>query len=182
MDTQRLQNAIARQDWADANAILAPVTATDSAHPAMLYNHGKVLMELGQMQAATALLQRAVQHAPGHAAAWFELGRAAVSQEDFATAMSGFSRALELTPDDIDARRNLGRVSLRIGAYDTAYTAWSPLRGDPEADLALYRIAAETGDPNAKALRRALMESHPNPAAVIKTLVRVSKGAIPLNL
>lgn len=134
------------------------------------------------MEAATGLLCRAVQLAPGHAAAWFELGRAAVAREDFATAMSGFSQALKLTPDDIDARRNLGRVTLRLGAYDAAYTAWAPLRGDPEADLALYRIAAETGDPNAKALRRALIEHHPNTAAVIKTLVRVSKGAIPLNL
>jgi hypothetical protein len=31
-------------------------------------------------------------------------------------------------------------------------------------------------------MRRALLARHPDRAAVIRTLVRVSKGAIPLNL
>ena len=182
MDIHRLQKALAQGDWAQADAVLAPVTAEAGAHPSMLYNHGKVLMELGQMAAAAELLQRTVRAAPGHAAAWFELGRAALLQEDFATAFAGFSRALELTPEDDDARRNLGRVALRLGEYGVARAAWLPLRGDAEADLVLYRIAAETGDPSAAQQRRDLLARHPDRAAVIRTLVRVSKGAVPLNL
>lgn len=148
----------------------------------MLYNHGKVLMEMGRMQAAAELLHRAVSAAPDHAAAWFELGRSALLQEDFITSFTGFSRALELTPNDQDARCNLGRVALRLGEYSAARAAWSPLRGDAEADLALYRIAAETGDPSAARKRHDLLMHHPNKAAVIRTLVRVSKGALPLDL
>lgn len=182
MDFQGLQKALAGGDWAKADAVLAPVTAAADAHPSMLYNHGKVLMELGRMEAAAGLLHRTVRTAPGHEAAWFELGRVAMSQEDFATAFTAFSRVLELTPNDEDARRNLGRVAIRQGQFSAARAAWSPLRGDAEADLALYRIASETGDPSAARQRQDLLARHPNRAAVIKTLVRVSKGAIPLNL
>lgn len=182
MDIHRLQKALTQGDWAQADALLAPVTAKAEAHPSMLYNHGKVRMELGQMAAASELLHRTVRSAPGHAEAWFELGRAALLQEDFATAFTGFLHALELTPEDEDARRNLGRVALRLGKYGAAHTAWMPLRGDAEADLALYRIAAETGDPSAAQQRQALLACHPDRPAVIRTLVRVSKGAIPLTL
>jgi len=182
MDVQRLQSALASSDWAQADEVLAPVTAGADAHSSLLYNHGKVLMELGRMQAAAGLLHRAVQTAPDHAEAWFELGRTAVALEDFATAFTGFSHALDLAPNDEDARRNLGRVALRLGRYDAAHAAWSPLHGDAEADLALYRVATETGAPSAAAQRRDLLARHPDKAAVIRTLVRVSKGAIPLNL
>lgn len=182
MDFQKLKTALERGDWVDADAVLAPATAAVDAHPSMLYNHGKVLMELGRLGAAADQLHRTVQAAPDHAAAWFELGRVALLQEDFTTAFNGFSQALDLTPDDMDARRNLGRVAIRLGAYRAAHAAWLPLRGDAEADLALYRIASETGDPSADRLRYDLLASHPNRAAVIRTLVRVSKGAIPLTL
>lgn len=182
MDVQRLQKALATGDWAAADAVLAPVTAADDAHASLLYNHGKVLMEMGRIAAAADLLHRTVQVASSHQAAWFELGRVALMQEDFTTAFSGFSRALDLNPDDEDARRNLGRVALRLGQYRVARVTWRPLRGDAEADLALYRIAAESGDPSAAQQRRDLLARHPNRAAVIRTLVRVSKGAIPLTL
>lgn len=182
MDVQKLQNALVEGAWHDAEALLASVTETSDAHPSMLYNHGKVLMELAQMDQAVSLLRRAVRAAPGHAEAWFELGRAALALEDFGTAFEGFSNALNLTPGDTDARRNLGRVAIRLGEYTTARAVWLPLRGDAEADLALYRVAAETRDPAAANKRQALLDKHPNKAAVIKTLVRVSKGSIPLSL
>jgi TPR repeat protein len=110
------------------------------------------------------------------------MGRAAIDTGDLATALEGFDRALTLDPSDGDARRNLGRVALRLGRYDIARAAWAGLPGDGEAALALYRVACETGDPDAPEMRRALLARHPDRAAVIRTLVRVSKGAIPLNL
>lgn len=182
MELQHLNTALAQGDWRAANALLAPLTKAATAHPSLLYNHGKVLMELGRHAEAVACLKRAVKAAPGHAAAWFELGRAAIETGDLATACDGFDRALTLDPSDGDARRNLARVALRLGRYDIARSAWTGVPGDGEAALALYRIACETGDPDAPEMRRALLASHPDRAAVIRTLVRVSKGAIPLNL
>lgn len=182
MELERLNSVLARSDWQGAEAILAPLTKAAGTHPSLLYNHGKVLLELGRHAESMACLHRAVSARPDHAAAWFELGRAAIGAGDLATAVTGFDRALTLDPSDMDARRNLGRVALRLGRYKAAYDAWAGLRDDPEARLALYRIACETGDREAPRLRRALLDTHPDRAAVLRTLVRVSKGAIPLTL
>ena len=182
MELDHLNSALARGDWQNAEAILARLTQGAGAHPALIYNHGKVLMELGRHSDAIDRFQRTLAAAPDHAAAWFELGRAAIAVGDLATALTGFDHALTLDPSDRDARRNLGRVALRLGRYEAAGTAWAGLQDDPEARLALYRIACETGAPEAPRLRRALLDTHPDRAAVLRTLVRVSKGAIPLNL
>lgn len=162
--------------------MLAPVALAADAHPSLIYNHGKVLLELARFDQALEQLRRAVQAAPRHDAAWFELGRAALEIEDLPTALDAFGMAWALVPGDVDARRNLGRVALRLGRYDVALKAWRGFAGDPEADLALYRIAAETGDPASAAMRAKLLAHHPDRAAVLRVLVRVSKGAIPLNL
>lgn len=177
-----LNSALARCDWQSAEAILGPLTQGAGAHPSLVYNHGKVLMELGRHSDAIDCFQRTLAAAPDHAAAWFELGRAAVVAGDLATAVTGFDRALTLDPSDMDARRNLGRVALKLGRYEVARAAWAGLQDDPEARLALYRIACETGDSEAAKMRRALLDTHPDRAAVLRTLVRVSRGAIPLNL
>ena len=182
MKLDRLQRALQTGNWGQAADILTPLVAGADPHPSMMYNYGKVLFELGRMAQAQAMLRRTVQVMPEHSAAWFELGRAALSAEDFETGFEAFSRALDLEPTDTDARRNLGRVGVRLGRFGAAQAAWSELRGDPEADLALYRIAAETGAPNTSDLRRDLLDNHPDKAAVIRTLVRVSKGSVPLSL
>lgn len=182
MRLDMLNSALARRDWHGAEALLAPLTRPADAHPSLLYNRGKVLMELGRHADAVCCLRRAVTSAPKHAAAWFELGRAAVETGDLATALTGFDHARALDPSDPDTRRNLGRVALRLGQYDTARAAWAGLPDDAEAQLALYRIACETRGHAAPQMRRALLDTHPDRAAVIRTLVRVSKGAIPLTL
>lgn len=182
MDLQKLQTALINGDWPTAERLLAPQARHPGAHPSLLYNYGKVLLELGQPQGAAAALKRVVAADPRHGNAWFELGRAALMREDFATALEAFAHALSLDPGDEDARRNLGRVSLRTGAWGLAAQAWGPLEGDAEADIALYRIAAETGAADAGRRREKLLAAHPDRAAVIQTLVRVSKGAVPLNL
>lgn len=182
MDVQQLTTALAKGDWRAADRMLAPHTRQTRAHPSLLFNHGKVKLELARFHDAITLLQRCVEAAPTHAGAWFELARAALEVNAPDTALEGFEQALLLDPKDTDARRNLGRVALRLGRYDLAQHAWAPLAGDAEADLALYRIAAETRDPNAAKLRDALLRSHPNRAAVVRTLGRVAKGAMPLRL
>ncbi|SHL81803.1 Tetratricopeptide repeat-containing protein [Roseovarius litoreus] len=182
MMVERIQALLQAGDWVGAAAMLAPLVEGPRSHPSLIYNYGKVLIELGRFPEAILQLKRVTEVAPGHDAAWFELGRAALGVEDFETAFTAFSRALTLVPNDADARRNLGRVALRLGRYDIARRAWRAFPGDPEAALALYRVAAETGDPEAEAMRVALLETHPDRAAVLKTLVRVSKGSFPMNL
>lgn len=182
MNLQELQAALTTGDWQRAERLLAPLARGREAHPSLLYNYGKVLIELGKAGRAAEALRRAVEAEPGHGNAWFELGRAALMSENFATAREAFGQALFLAPHDEDARRKLGRVALRVGAWELAIKAWEPLAGDPEAEIALYRLAAETGAEEREARRARLLESHPDRAAVIQALVRVSKGTVPLDL
>jgi cytochrome c-type biogenesis protein CcmH/NrfG len=182
MRPDRLTELLIAGDWTAAEALLAPLAARPDAPVAVVYNHGKVLIELGCSREAVAALRRVCAQAPGRADAWFELGRAALLHEDFDTALEAFAEALARDPDDRDARRNLGRVALRLGQWEAARAAWEGLGEDDEAGLALYRIAAETGAPDAPARRARLLAAHPDRAAVILTLVRTSKGAIPLDL
>lgn len=182
MKPDDLTQALIRGDWLRAEAILAPLAAAPGAHPSAVYNLGKVLMELGRHDEAIHHFRRCSGVAPAHQAAWFEMGRCALLTEDFPLALEAFSHALALDPHDSDARRNLGRVALRLCAWNIAREAWEPLSGDPEAALALYRVAAETRDPAAPAMRARLLADHPDRAAAIRTLVRVAKGAVPLDL
>ncbi|CUH67341.1 hypothetical protein TG4357_02950 [Thalassovita gelatinovora] len=94
MDVTALQNALATGDWALAESILAPVAAEKNAHPSLLYNYGKVLLELRRINA------------------WL------------------------LSPNDLDACRNLGRVAIRCGNYSAAKAGWNALAGDEEDDIA----------------------------------------------
>jgi len=182
MDMMALQRALRVADWSAAERIMQTAARRTDAQLSILYNYGKVLFELGRAADAVQCLTRAVNALPSHGNAWFELGRAAIAAQDLRLAQDAFTRALELCPTDRDARRNLGRVALRRGAHALAREVWQGLAGDEEADLALYRCAAELGAPDAAMRRAALLASHPNRAAVIRTLVRVSKGAVPLSL
>lgn len=98
MKLDRLQRALQTGNWGQAADILGLLVAGADPHPSMMYNYGKVLIELGRMAQAQAMLRRAVQAMPGHSAAWFELGRVALSAEDFETSFEAFSRALDLEP------------------------------------------------------------------------------------
>lgn len=182
MDAQRLQQALARGDWDHAKAILAPLAHSRNAHPSILYNYGKVLLELQHWSDAVSFLSRAASLMPNRAEPWFELGRACILSDEITEAQTAFETVLKLSPDDTDARRNLGRILLRRGFWKKAMDVWTPLTGDSEADLALYRVACELEHPDAEEKRQTLLRHHPQRAAVIRTLTRVSKGALPRNL
>lgn len=183
MSQTKLMQMLMTGDWSGAEAMLRPVAEAPSANIATVYNWGKVLIELHRGQEAITALNRVVEAEPNHLNGWFELGRAAVLCEAFETAFRAFGQARALDPGDADTARNLGRLALRLGRWEVAGDAWHVLPAqDPEARIALYRIAAETRDPNAVTLRAALMADHPDRAAVITGLVRVAKGTVPLDL
>ena len=182
MRLEPLTEMLVAGDWAGAEALLAPLAARPGAHPSLVYNWGKVLIELDRTREAVVALRRVVAATPERGSAWFELGRAALWHEDFVTGFEGFQAALALDPADRDARRNLGRVALRLGRWQVARTTWQGFAADTEAEIALYRVAAETRADDAAARRARLLAAHPNRAGVILALVRTSKGAIPLDL
>ncbi|WP_028092372.1 tetratricopeptide repeat protein [Pseudodonghicola xiamenensis] len=179
---EKLPALLAAGDWAAAEAVLKRAARARGAGAAIFYNLGKVYLEQGRAAPAMTWLARATGADPTHARAWFELGRAALLAEDFASAERGFDRALALVPGDMDARRNLGRVLLRRGGFTRARAIWAPLAGEPEADAALYHAAAEAGDAEAADLLAALLARPEARALALKTLVQTAKGTLPLQL
>lgn len=182
MDVNALQQALLHENWEAAARILGPFAARPDAHPSILYNYGKVLLEQGKAQAAQAVLQRLLAQEAGHVNGWFELGRAALLSEDLGTADRAFAQVLQRTPNDRDAALNLARVRLRLGQFEAAHQLWLQFEGTREADLALYRTAAEQALPEAGERSAKLLRDHPERAAVLKALTRVAKGSLPLRL
>lgn len=182
MSLDKLPQMLIDADWVGAERLLAPLAAAPGAAPALVYNYGKVLFELGRYRDSADALAGVVLAAPDHQNAWFELGRATLILEDYGLSYDAFATAFSLDPSDADARRNLARVALRLGRWEVAREAWEIFEGDPEADLALYRVAAETGAADTAERRARLLSAHPHRAEVIHALVRVSKGSIPLDL
>lgn len=175
-----LSDALRQGDWARAETLLRPLAEAPGAPVAARFNLGKVLMEQGDFARAAAWLRRACDQAPDHAGAWFEQGRALLAQGDLAPAQAAFARALDLDGTDADARRNLGRIALRRGDWAAAARGFEGA-GDDEALIARYRIACETGQ-DARPLRDALLARPDLRPQVIKAMVRVAHGAVPLHL
>ena len=168
------------ENWPAAEKVLRGAAKKKNAPADVYYNLAKVLEASGKAAQMRPWLERAVTAKPDYATAWFELGRCALAQLDLRLSLRAFDRACALDPKDPDARRNLGRIALRLGIWDKA-TACFAEDDDTEAQLARYRIASETGE-DTQALRKALLVRPDDRPEVLKTLTRTAKGTIPLKL
>jgi|GEM_PF-1452816 tetratricopeptide (TPR) repeat protein len=179
-DQTSLPALLAAKDWPAAERLLRRLAKGKAPQPAVFYNLAKVLEAGGKPDQMKHWLERAVAANPSYGIAWYELGRIALDHGALADALTAFMRASALMPDDADTRRNLGRVALRLGDWDKAMDCFAA-QSDPEARLARYRIASETGATTTD-LRDALLAERSWRPEVIKTLTRTAKGSVPLNL
>lgn len=179
-DERTLPALLAAQDWPAAERLLRRLAKGKAPTADVFYNLAKVLEMAGKRAQVRHWLERAVGCKPDYAIAWFELGRAAVDEGDLPAARLAFVKALALAPQDADARRSLGRVALRLGDWEMANACFAG-QTDREAQMARYRIGAETGAP-VDDLRAALLARGEWRPEVLKTLTRTAKGSIPLVL
>lgn len=179
-DLNSLPALLAAKDWPAAERLLRRLAKGKVPPPAVFYNLAKVLEAAGKPDQMKHWLEKAVAANPRYGVAWFELGRIALDQGALKDALAVFVRASALMPEDADTRRNLGRVALRLGDWGKATECFAA-QSDPEARLACYRIAAETGASTTD-LRDAFLEERSWRPEVIKTLTRTSKGSVPLKI
>ncbi|MCA8884135.1 MAG: hypothetical protein KDA50_10400 [Rhodobacteraceae bacterium] len=175
-----LPGLIAAQDWPRAEALLRRAARKKGAPAEVFYNLAKVLEARGAAEQMGSWLRRAVAARPDYGLAWFELGRWALTADDADLAYDAFRAALRLLPGDLDARVNLGRLALRRGAWDAAARAWDGVAG-PEADIARFRIAAETGQNTPEDLSRLLRDPATRGLA-LQAMTRTARGCVPLTL
>ncbi len=175
-----LPTLLAAQDWARAEKLLRAAAAKKTASADVFYNLAKVLEAAGKTRQMQQWLKRAVAAKPDYALAWYELGRRALDDNALEDAFTAFRRAHAADPHDRDAARSLGRVALRLGKWDVAAQCFAEF-ADSEAQLALYRIAAERGEPTTHLSQDLLAQSDLR-SEVLKTLTRVAKGRLPMVL
>jgi protein O-GlcNAc transferase len=94
---------------------------------------GDALQTLGQLSGASAAYQRSVQLNPNLSRAWYSAGCAESSRKEYAASVACFRKALAVNPGWAEAQHNLGQVLFKLGQVEEA--------------LALFRQAAEGGDP-----------------------------------
>lgn len=176
----RLPALLQAGDWPGAERLLRQAAQGKGASAEVFYNLAKVLEEVGKHGQRAQWLKRAVKRRPDYATAWYELGRAELESLDLVAAHQAFERAYKLAPHDSEARRMFARLSLRLGLWHQAEAAFGDAM-DPEARLARYRIAAETGR-STRADRDSLLNDPALRREALNTLTRTAKGAVPLNL
>jgi tetratricopeptide (TPR) repeat protein len=141
------------------------------------YNLAKVLEAQGRKMEMLPWLERAVQKAPSHADAWFELGRVLMAT-DLVAAEEAFTRSVGLKPAE-DCWRNLARLRLRLCDWEGCAVALAQLPGDTETRTIAYRVACELGHDVRQMRAQLLAEASIRPDA-LKALTRVSRGSLPL--
>lgn len=181
----RAASAIAARNWPKAEAELRRLVKAKGAPAQAAYNLALVLIEAGKATQAGAWFLKAVTRDPAYAAAWFEYGRWHLARDDLAKARDAMAAVTRLEPDAEDGWRNLGRISERLGEFETALTAWEAVArladGDGEAALGALRALLELRRPEAVHLKARLAEQPALRPGLLKVLTRTSAGTLPLN-
>jgi tetratricopeptide (TPR) repeat protein len=103
-----------------------------------------VLLDQQQPDQALGLFQRAATLAPRDAAAWRGCGLALERLDRLPEADVAYGRALELAPDDHQARFGMARLAMRAGRVDDAIAQLEMLRTPRHAETPRYLFALST--------------------------------------
>ena len=95
-------------DFKGATLLLRAALAHDQGNPGALYNLGMLLSDQGQIPEAIEILLRLVKISPENAHGWTALGVAQGRNHDTVSAITSLQKALEVSPNDGYALRNLG--------------------------------------------------------------------------
>lgn len=115
---------------------------------------GHVLIRLGEMREAAAVLAHAVERSPDEPGYLVNLGYALIEVGDLETAVTALRHALEIDPESIDALNNLAKALRSMGETAEAIECYRrvALRGDPDlAAKARHMVACLTGETTAAA-------------------------------
>lgn len=120
---QAIESAVALQNAGQlqqAEQLYRRVLGVDPNHPDALHLLGKIAIQVGAFEPARELIGRAIAAAPQVADYHASFADASGALGDAEAAMSGYQKALELRPDFVEARNNLGIVLAERGQTDQA--------------------------------------------------------------
>jgi tetratricopeptide (TPR) repeat protein len=174
--------------WRDSATLFANALAVDEANPLAHVNLAVALDARGDLDGATAHLERALVLRPGMVTAHVSLGNNLARKGRYEEAIVQYRAAIAADPGSARALNNLGWVQLRLGRLDEAIDSLErALRIEPglaTAENDLGMALARRGD-NAAALshfERAVAadpryaEAHNNLAAILLSEGRLDEG------
>jgi hypothetical protein len=123
-DLEQARKMIAEGKPAQASALLAPYELNEAGNTQFDYLLGLALLNDGQADRASIVLERVLMVDPLYAAAWVDLGRAYYLLGDFARARESFAKALELNPP-VAAQATIAQYLKEIGAQKKPLTQFS---------------------------------------------------------
>lgn len=103
--------------------------------PITLLLSARIAMAQQDYATATAALQRVVVARPDFAAARFLLGASLVAQGNLNQAESQLERAVQAAPENLEGRKLLAQVRLRMGQPDAVVSLLTPLQADADPDV-----------------------------------------------
>ncbi len=144
----KFQKALGKQDWDAALNACEELVRLLPDNASIHYNHGLVLRKLGRNVDARRSLQTALQLAPAHHNALFELACATLEDTQYDRAIGLFEDYLKHVPGDGDAVLNLANCFLKIGNPGQAIKlleTLSNLDNSPKAKIALATAFRDCG-------------------------------------
>src|SRR5690606_452527 len=96
---------------------------------------GRALYRIGDYRAASDLLRLVLQARPTGPLSQMWAGLAAYQLADYATAVGNFERAVQLNPNSVEARANLGAGYLAAQRYQEAETVYALLVSQNDSDF-----------------------------------------------
>lgn len=109
----RAVEMLGRGNYQVGVSILRGLLPKSPEHPAILYNLGMALSDLGQLQDALRLLKKLTEIQPDNPRAFIALGVALARAGDADGATQALEKALTLDPEDGYAHRNLAGLLVR---------------------------------------------------------------------
>jgi tetratricopeptide (TPR) repeat protein len=180
-DLHKLQQALGRQDWPEAETLLRGLIAGNGSHAGLHYNLGLVLRRQHKNALALSAFDAALACDQNHLSAGFERAALLLDMGDHAAAEAAFRSHLLRDPRDADARLNLARLLLR---RDAAAEALEIAAGDarPEARLVEAEALRDLGRlDEMQSLVAALATQVPGLKPVLmKILSQGPRGRLPL--
>lgn len=115
--------------------------APSSNNPQILRARAAAARQLGKLDHAVALLERAVAHAPKDFGAWNNLGNALLEADQQDKAIRAFERARQLNPGAAVVHLNMGRALESEDRHEDSLRAFrEAARLDPEDAMAAFEL------------------------------------------
>ncbi|MDB5802732.1 MAG: hypothetical protein JWN73_54 [Betaproteobacteria bacterium] len=127
------------KDHAGAEELYRQALALMPGRPSILFNLGRVLLDLGRMEEAEDLFRQVVEQAPDHEGC-FNLGLSLAGQGRFADALPAYEQALALTPGFAPAQAARGWALEQLNRLQEAL-AGHARSVELDADNAEYQVS-----------------------------------------